>query len=429
MELSGLVRADTAIVGNRLTGLLLASSLSHAGLDVVVLELSQPSCDTGLATLLDTTALARIAAIHGMEAARQHATALSTQLQALTDAPLSYVQTLPAYVYARHKRELPALQRQHALLTALGIPVQMAQDAGGCPFPVELSLLAQVQAVVDLPRWQRALRQEIRLRGSRVYPITRPISLDGRQLHTAQGHVEAPHIILTNDLVLLREWRHLALQEHRLIAHCPLTSLYPLHSCQLPVSQEGLTLIPAPGGALALWDAGPIGHREQQSSLSRFCPQLDTLLPDWQQGECHFSQSITTLDGLPVIGTMPGSGLLCASGLGRHGILGAMHAAEVLSRRILGHTRPTDALYAPDRRLPRACQKQINRRLAALHAANLLRRRAPFCAHCRSRMQYSPGLQRWECPLCGACCTILGQPLCGPGMQPVRVSPRQRPDV
>lgn len=429
MKMPGLITADAAIVGGGLTGLLLGSSLCSEGLRVVVLECQPDSCEYAAATMLTPVSFARIIAIHGTDAARQYASALQSQLHALTAAPLSYVQELPACLYARQEAAQPALQQQYEQLAALHLAVQWASDAGGCPFPAAQTLLMQGQAVVHLSRWQQALRREIRRHGGKLYPVSRQLTLEGRSIHTPSFSVDAPHIVLTTDIPLGLQDRHvLALLEPRIIAYCELICPYPLHSAQFPVSLDDIMLLPTPAGAMALWDAGPVGSCAQHASLTRFRHRMNTLLPDCQRGETHFHTAVSTMDGLPIIGRLPSSGLLCASGLGSHEVLGAMHAADVLSRHILGKAIPADALYAPDRLLPTLVRRKVYGRIAGLHAASALRWYAPACAHCRCRMRYSPALQRWECPLCGTCYTILGQPISGPGTRAARVSLRQRPD-
>ena len=68
------------------------------------------------------------------------------------------------------------------------------------------------------------------------------------------------------------------------------------------------------------------------------------------------------------------------------------------------------------------------RRIASLRAEGILRPRAPLCSHCSCRLRYFSPASRWECPSCGSACNMLGQPLSGPGISPVSVSPRQRPN-
>lgn len=429
VRLEGMQRADAAIVGGGLAGLLLAASLTQSGMRVAIVDAADGSDApaSGAASLLSAPVFMRIEAAHGVAAAQQYADGLSSQLHAMLAAPLPYVRETPVYAYAETEADLPALEDQHRLLTSLRVPVSIAPDAGGCPFPVALSMTVQ-GALVDIPRWMSALQASILRRCGRIFTDSRVIAIDSTRVYTQQGCVEAPHVILTTGKPLgLRSRRILALLESRVVAHCELTAPFPLHSCQLPVRESGFSLHPTVWGAVAALDAGRAGTPFAQESLLRFPQMLHSYLPDWQPGEIRHSQAVRSADGLPIIGTLLGSRVLCASGYS--GILGAMHAAEALTRRILGHALPEDAMYAPDRAVPQSILRPELRRISGMYARNMLRRSAPACAHCACRLRYSTAAQRWECPYCGTCYTMLGRVICGPGMRSAQVSVRQRPDM
>lgn len=424
-QLLGLRRADAAIVGGGLTGLLLGASLAHAGLRVAVLEAGDSLCGPAAegVSLSCGTTLARVEAHYGPEIARQYASSLQEQLSALMAAPLPYARQAACYTYARQRTDLPSLEQHHALYIRFGLPVHIAPDADGCPFPVELSLFSQ-GVLVDVPRWMAALRGSIRRMGGRVYLHSRVIGFDGLRVCTEQGAVRAPLTVLTTGMPLgLHDKSLLALLESRCIARCTMTTDAPLHSLQQPVG-AGLALCPTPGSALVSADIGSLGSRRQHQGALQFERSLRCLLPDWQPDAIQYTRRVLSGDGLPVIGALPSSRMLCAAGFGGCGILGAMHAAQVLTRRILGRALPEDALFSPTRKVPPA----LLRRQFAVAWASHFRRNAPACSHCGFRMRYFSPASRWECPLCGSACTMLGQPLLAPGMAPVEVSPRQRPN-
>lgn len=427
-QLRGLHRADVAVIGGGLTGLLLGAALAQDGVNIAILDAQSAPGGPGaaIAALPAGTMFRRAAEAHGLHALQAYAAALQTHLNALLASSLPYVQPAPAYTYARAAADLPALENRRSVLTRLGLPAHTASDAGGCPFPVELSLLSQ-GAVADLHRWKAALISSIRRSGGRVYFSSRVVGFDGPRICTAAGALHAPLIVLATGKPLgLRDARLLSLLESRTLAHCAMLPDIPLYSIQQPVG-AGLSLCPSPLATLATMDIGRCGTRQQSRNLHLFTEQLAQLLPDWRQGEMCFSHPVMCVDGLPVIGAMPGSRMLFASGYGDYGVLGAMHAADVLHRRLMGRALPEDALYSPDRKLPPRLLQREQRRIAGLRAAGLFRQHAPVCSHCDSRMRYFIPDSRWECPCCGSACTLLGQPVDGPGLVPVQVSPRQRP--
>lgn len=420
-RLEGIVRADAAIVGGGLAGLLLASALTERGLRVTIVDASDMAdeIDHRSASALLAPVFGQVETFRGLPAARQYAEALQSWLHTLLDAPPPYVRPAPVYAYARTAEELPLLHRQQALYARLGLPVTAAQDAGGCPFPVELSLVTQ-GAAVDVARWKSALRTSILRQGGRIFPSSRVAAIDGNRIYTDHGCVEADHIVfLCGKPPGLRDKRLLALLESRVYAHTLLTGDYPLHSCQQDLPGR-LTLTPSVFGLNAVFDGGRLGSR---TSLAEFEPLLRRRLPDWQLGEVRYSQHIRSADGLPVIGALPGTRALF--GAGYAGILGAMHAAEVLSRRIAGRPLPQDALYSPERTVPHRLLLQNT----AVYMVNLPRRTSPRCAHCGCRLRWCTARRRWDCPYCGTAYTMLGQLAAGPGTRPARLSVRQRPDM
>lgn len=429
-RLEGVCHAEAAIVGGSITGLLLASSLSLAGMKVCLVDArDSPAADEYcIASMLGARGLTRAEAIHGLDTARLYASGLQTQLHALLNAPLPYVRKTPGYTYALEDG-LPQLDMQHALLLRLQSPVSIAPDAGGCPFPVSLSMMAGA-AVISMAAWQEALVAAIRRQGGRIYFGSRVIGMRDGQIITRHGCVEAPQIVWTiGKPPGLRQKALLALLESRRQVRCTLTGGTPLYSCQQPVDEHGLTFYPVPEGITALWDASRLGMPAQQERLCAFERTLHRLLPDWSSGEFQYTQAVISLDGLPFIGQLPEPQMLYISGTDGDGVLSAMLAAEVMARRILGHARPDDMLYRPDRHIPEVFLRAQTQHLTRIRLRSMLRRKAPVCTHCGCRMRYSIAVQCWECPLCGSCYTMLGQLLCGPGIADAQASVRQRPNL
>ncbi len=428
-RLEGLHRVDAAVVGGGLTGLLLASSLAHEGLKVAVIDAGEgfSGPERAAASLFDPP-FARIKAIHGTDTAQQYALALQGELQELLCAPPAYVQEMPGYLYARMPEEHPLLERRVTLLTELGLPVSIAPDAGGCPFPVELSLTLPGQSIVHVQRWMAALEQAILRQGGQLYHGSRVTHLERSRVFTGRGCVQTGRIVLaTGKPPGLRTQHMLALLESRTQVWNGLTSFLPLHSLQIPLAAEGLTLIPHPGGIIVQGSAGRAGCRDAQTHFRRFLQQVSALLPDHIQGTTGAIRAVHSLDGLPLIGTLPGSSALMAAGI--HGPLGAMHAARVLTRRILGRTQPEDRIYAPDRFIPGRILRPALLRNAARYASGWLHPSAPECSLCGCLMRYLSPASRWDCPYCGSAFTMLGHVIDGPAVRPARLSVRQRPDL
>lgn len=426
--LKGCLRTDAVIVGGGLTGLLLGAALTDAGLHVAILSAQAGASDvcTGAASLLCAPPLERIESVHGEAATHAFVQLLAAQLRALTAQRLPYVHPTEMYAFAPTAADLPRLLRRRELLTRLGLPVQTSPDGGGCPFPVAGSLALPGQAVVDVPRWMQCLRASILRGGGRIYPGSRVTGFSDSAVETERGTVSAPHIILATGKPLgLRSKGLLTLLETRSVLRCELETPYPVFTSQQHLDGH-FTLYASGHRAWAVWFGERIGTASPQEAFSRF---LHAKLPDWQPSAFLHAQEVFPLDGLPVIGLLPESRVLAACGYSGCGVLGAMNAADMLARRILGQRRPEDALFAPTRSLPPWLERQSKRRLSRILAVHRLRRGSPLCPHCTCRMRFSPPAGRWECPLCGSAYTMLGDVLNGPGMASATLSVRQRPDI
>lgn len=436
---AGVRRADAVIVGGGLTGLMTGDALSRMGMRVIVLDAQEPGCGAsglcaGAATLLAAPLFQQIIDVRGMDAAQQHAEALRAALWELPEylTPLAPFRTTDAYVYALLPRDLPALGEQEKLFDTLHLPVHFAPDAGGCPFPVELSLMMGGQLLVDVGALMEGLIRRIRYAGGQVISSARVIGLAEGRVHTQEGRVDAPVVILAagkppGD----RRPKMLSLLQSRTMAACTMSSTIPLHTCQQSVRAGGLALTPVPGGAAASWCTGHSGTSEVEERAALLSRVLSGRMPDWTPGPVQYRQEIWPTDGLPVIGELPEyrSRVLCATGYAGHGILGAMLAARVLSRCVNGRSHASDALYSPGRGLPwqpalRGRSSQWTRRAAAP-----LRPRLPACTLCHCRLRYLIPGRRWECPVCGSAFGMFGSLLNGPAVRDANISARQRPDL
>lgn len=428
-RLEGHLQVDAAIVGGGLTGLLLASALLREGMQVAMLETGSTahSCSPVAALPAHGAELDKLRRIHGAASAAAYAAALFEQLQTLAVSRVPYIRPSPVYLYARTPAELPLLHRRQELFSRLNIPVSIAPDAGGCPFPAELSLVAQDGCLADVPGWIRALKAQILRSGGRLLVIDRLNGLEPTRIYTPQGWVEAPRIIHTDGIPAGLTDKHLLmLLENHMILHSRMEGGYPLHSVQLPLS-TGLTLLPDAAGLTVRYCTGPCGTKQMQENEARFEPLLTRLLPDFRESAIWHVCEETTLDGLPVIGILPGSRHFCAAGC--RNVLSAMHAASLLHRLLLGRSRPDDAAFAPDRTLPAGVLNRRRARLAAHHAVSLLHPGTPVCPHCGSRMRYAALSARWGCPACGSAFDMLGHHKSGPSLKQAKVSALQRPDI
>lgn len=437
--LNGLKRADAAVVGGGLTGLFTALMLAKAGARVILLDEGGSGGSPALSTAQLGQQYGVITAQAGLEAAKQHAQALLSltmafpeEVRRLTGQPLPGAMETDVYSYAMLPEDLALLDAQMEAAVQLALPMTIAPDAGGCPFPVELSARMPGQWVFDGAALQRILAGRIRRLGGRVARGTRVVALEPGRVWTASGGVLAASVVLATGMPLgLGRKPMLSLLETRTLARCRLAGAHgiaaPLFTCQQSVRPGGFMLIPMRDGLDASFCLGRTGTKPQQERYALFERILAGRMPEWAPEDMRFTQEVRTADGLPMIGLLPGARGHVLFAAGQGGPAGALLAAKILTRMLTGRAAPEDALYRPDRPLRPALRREIWRQGALLRGRNALRLRAPHCPGDGAHMRYSLAAERWECPLCGSVFDMLGRRISGTALKDADVSIRQRP--
>lgn len=424
--LTGVVKADAVIVGGGWTGLLIADALSRTGQRVVVADAGQPHVPP-VAAAHPWASYSQIAASAGPDAARSHAQRLLRVCRTLPAelSPLTACYEAERYHFALLEEDLPALHAYMALAASVGLPVQDAPDAGGCPFPVERSAMAGDALLIDPAHLQRSLTRRILRTGGKLCGQSLVTELASGRVFTAAGRIDAPATILAcgRPPGLRRVSRFVSLT----VAHCSLRGGPPLFTLQRSVRPGGLTLLPVPGGVEASFVAGRTGARGENCEISRFRRILSARLPDFSQGPLHFSQLAFPADGLPMIGecsAYPGRTLLAC---GIVTFAEAALAARIICRLLTGKPLPDDACLSPDRASASRPRRRTIRRIRALRTLNSLRRGAPRCSLCGCRLRWCEGAQWWGCPVCGSAFGLLGRRRSGPAVGNTQASALQRP--
>lgn len=439
--LSGLHRADVAIVGGGLTGVTTAMLLAEQGVRVVLAEAHRlgdgaawgcagiVTAQLGLAyqTALGSAGLedARIFAQMALEAVE-----IVRQVSAALDSPCQPQET-DVYTYAFLPRDLPALEQQYDLQRRLGLPVSIAPDAGSCPFPVELSTVMRRQLMLSPLGFVMGMAERAQQAGCLIAEQSPIRAVEEGRLLLEDAVIEAPTILLATGVPIgCKALPVLAQMYQQVRETVVLSGGAPFENCHISVRDGGLTLRPLPGGFLTTWTLGKPGHdrAEREALLDRV---LVGRLPESRVIDGAIRQDVWSRDGLPMIGSLRGRRhhLLMATGYSGFGITGSMLAAQVLTRRILGRPQPEDAIFNPHRRYPGA-QEIIAAGVKELQRSkrrNRLRLRAPVCPHMGCRLRYSHLTGKWECPCHGASFSILGENVDGPAMTPLPVTAKDRP--
>jgi len=430
----GEAKADVAIVGGGLTGVSCAAMLSAMGVKVILLEARRLgrgaswNC-TGKVTSQLAGIYNTVADKAGLNAAGDYARLMREAIAGVAElcgrlgVP---VQTDSVHVFAETTDDLPALRKLHQLEARLGLPIAEAADAGGCPFPVELSLALRNQLLLAPLPYLLALADFATEEGCAIYEHTPVRSVEGHRISTDQGTVEASFILLaTGSPVGCTSLPRLAMMQQRTCQVVTLEGGAPIMNSHLSVQADELTLRPTHTGALLAWDLGRTGTKEHSPRQQLLQRTLKALLPDMRVTESHIRQDVWSGDGLPLIGPIKPqeSHLLMATGYSGWGVLNSYLAAKVLTGHITGHPLPEAALFRPDRPSPKLGE---GLRIASAYASGIPRLGSPTCTHMGGKLRYDEDSQRWECPCHGSTFTTLGQNLDGPALRDAQVSARQR---
>lgn len=439
--LRGLHRTDAVVIGGGFTGVTTAALLAQAGVKVILLEARElgqgaSAACAGVATAQMGSAYQRTADFVNPEAAKTFAAMMQDALtslrfwiesQGIPCAP----QETEVYTYAFLERDLEALERQLELSVRIGLPIEVSADAGGCPFPVELSLVLRRQLMLDAGAYLLGAAEKAEAAGAMIFEHSPVLRLSPGEVCTEGGSIEASRIILaTGSPLACRDHGVLSLLESRTRVLCPLQGGMPLHTAHISIREDGLQLRPTRDGLLAAWTLGRTGtpHQARDDQLTRV---LQCRLPEYGESECIYRHEYFPTDGLPLIGSLHErrAPLLMAAGYSGWGLVGSFLAAQALTRLVLGTPLPEDALYQPHRSPPGHARVMIHGMKPILRARlrGSLRLRAPRCPHMGCRLRYSHVTGHWECPCHGSAFGVLGEPLAGPAIRAAKVSAKDRP--
>ncbi|MBE5803354.1 MAG: FAD-dependent oxidoreductase [Clostridiales bacterium] len=433
-QLKGAVQADVAIVGGGLTGATCAAMLAAAGAKVVLLEARRLgrgaswNC-TGKVTSQLVGIYQTIAEKAGMDAAGAYARLMREAVTGVRElcARLNVpTQEQSVYVFAETIDDLPALNKLHRLESRLGLPVTEATDAGGCPFPVELSLVMHKQLLLAPLPYLLSLVASAEKNGGVIYEHSPVRAVEGRRVLTENGAVKAETILLaTGSPAGCTSLPRLAMLQQRTCQTVVLEGGPPLLASHLSVQPDELTLRPTHTGALLAWDLGRTGTREHPGRQLILQRTLRALLPDMRVIESYIRQDVWSGDGLPLIGPVKPkhSHILMATGYSGWGVCNSYLAAKILTAQLSGRPLADAGLFRPDRASPKLMEGM---RIAGAYLGGAGRIGAPTCTHMLGKLRFDPESQRWECPCHGSTFTALGETLDGPAIHDAQVSARQR---
>ena len=351
--LRGDIRAEIAVIGAGIAGLLTASALQKAGRQVVVLEANR------IASGQTRNTTAKITSQHGMiyrkligalgkDRAKQYAMANEAAIEEyrrlITGENINCsFEERNAYVYGRDSKQLQAEAKAAA---SLGLPASFVRETR-LPFPAAGAVCFAHQAQFHPLRFLEHIARPLT-----VYENTPVLRVDGEQIETAGGQVRAEQIVFASHYPFINFPGLYFARMHQERSYV----LALANAAQV----DGMW-IGAESGAYSFRNYGDLlllgggAHRCGENSAGGRYELLRRAAEKWfpdSREVAHWSaQDCVTADGLPYIGRYAKSrgNWYVATGFQKWGMTSAMVSAMLLRDLICGGKNPWAELFDPGR--------------------------------------------------------------------------------
>ena len=455
-------RAEAAVIGAGLTGLLTACLLRKAGARAVVLEAGRiAGGQTGHTT-------AKITSQHGLlyhrlvrelgeEDAALYAEANQKAIEAYRDMvkkqsiSCDFTDTC-SFVYAGRRDKLEA---EVQAARRLGLPASFAADV---PFPAPAAgaVRFENQAQFHPLRFVKALAE-----GLAIYEDTPVRRVEGHRIRTDRGEVEAQHIIFACHFPFVNfPGLYFARMHQERSYVLALRDAPPIEGMWIGADPPAYSL--RRWGDLLLLGGG--AHRAGENTGGGRYDELRQKAREWFPGAKEAArwsaQDCVTPDGIPYIGRYAGGKpyWYVATGFGKWGMSTAMTAAMLLRDAVCGRKNPYARIFSPDRFPARGLPKIMAEggqavkglarqvlqtpdrtadRLPAGQGGVVLlngRKAGVFksedgkiyavdirCPHLGCQLEWNPDEKSWDCPCHGSRFDYQGRWLNGPAQKDIRL--------
>ncbi len=417
------LKTDVLIIGGGMAGILCAYYLKQVGVQCSLVE-----AKTVCSGVTENTT-AKITSQHGLiyhkllkefgpEKAKQYYCANEQAVEQYRLLSQRYDfswEEKNNYVYSRDNFQ--KLYKELEALQSLKIPAQY-QKSLPLPFRVAGAVEFPHQAQMNPLKLVNALLEDLT-----VYEHTRALEINGSQVVTDRGKIQAEHVIVATHFPFLNLHGSyvLKLYQHRsyvlALEHGP-----QIGGMYVDEAQTGLSFRNA--GTYLLLGGG--GHRtgKQSGAWRQLREFAGRHYPDAQE-RCHWAaQDCMSLDGVPYIGRYCAKtpNVYVATGFQKWGMTSSMVAAQLLRDMILGADNEYEALFSPQRTMLRP-QLAAN---AISAAVNLLTPTAPRCPHMGCALTWNKQERSWDCPCHGSRFDEAGQLLDNPATGDLKKTPQPK---
>jgi glycine/D-amino acid oxidase-like deaminating enzyme len=467
--LDGDVTAEVVVVGGGIAGLTVAVLLARGGARVRVLEAGlvgqgTTGASTAKVSALQATRLSAVRRAHGDEAVARYTEAqLAAQswmrARAEERSTLCRLEVRDAVTYTSEGSHVDDIEAEAEAASLAGLPVVVSDAVPELPYPVRRAIRLADQVQLDSRAWAIDLAAELDgLPGAVVHEGSRVTGVDprGRHVTTAEGRVQAGHVVLATLLPITDRGAFFAQAEPVMSYGIAVTLAEPVaagfpmaygdddvsRSLRTAVTAEGTPVLLVGGGGHTVGRRAETGAEPEELlawAVERFA--VASVTHRWS------AHDLRPIDQLPFAGRadrLPGSPWVM-TGFAKWGLTNGTASAMTVAGRILGtEARPWDGLFDPRRHrgLPGAKQAaRINAGVAREMARGWVRpqprRRivvpcgsAPsgaggdgtvslVCTHLGGIVRWNEAAGTWDCPLHGSRFDTGGAVVAGPAARPL----------
>jgi glycine/D-amino acid oxidase-like deaminating enzyme/nitrite reductase/ring-hydroxylating ferredoxin subunit len=476
--LDGDFEADFVVVGAGIAGLTVASLLSGDGSSVAVLEGDRvgrgtTGHTTGKVTSQHGLIYRELVDRHGEERAAAYAQANEEAIRHVAetvetlDVDCSF-RRLPAYVYTTEPRRGLDLEAECAAAQVLGLPASLTTDID-LPFPVELAIRFDDQALFDVGPYLMALARDLSSGSGVIFEGSRVVGIseagNGVTVQTATGRVSARRAIVTSLIPFMdRSGLFARMKPSRAYGVAAVLGTGGITGMHINADTPTRSTRPwdtdRGSGIVIVGEDHSVGHRRARpgrwGELERWARQhfdVESFEYRWS------SQDFATVDRIPYAGRAPlMKKTFVATGFAKWGLSNAIAAAHIISDLATGAENDRAGVFAPTRRggarsLTRTLLLNLNvanrfvsDRLGRLSAPSIdtlqagegglvraeggavaayrdpddnLHCLSPTCTHLGCTVKWNHAEKSWDCPCHGSRFDVDGEVLSGPATEPL----------
>lgn len=458
--LEGDIRADVAVIGAGMAGILTAYRLKRRGARVVILDAGRTAGgQTGRTT-------AKITSQHGMiydalaerfgkERAAQYAMgnemAVKEYGRIVREEGIECDFTgTRAWLYSQTCAE--PMRREADMARELGIDAHFAEKCE-LPFDISGAVCFEGQARFNPIKFLKGISG-----GLEIYEDTRVMTVEGNTVKTQRGDVRAEHVVFASHFPFINfpGWYFMCMHQERSYVLALEGGWLP-EDMYIGVDSDSLSLREACGFLLMGGGQHRTGENSEGGRYEMLRRKARELFPGCREAACWSAQDCITMDGIPYIGRFSDSApnWYVATGFGKWGMSSSMAAAMIISGDICGERPDWAEVFSPDRfrlsasarslatdtaqafrglakeifYIPQSTLDELNEghggiievdgRKAGVYkdARGVCHIVNPRCPHLGCQLEWNPDELSWDCPCHGSRFSCDGELIDGPAQE------------